>query len=199
MNERLGVLSMGKFAFVCPFCNVHSTFTHQVSYSFYSIRTCDRCGNPVYFIKMGDELKDYYPKRTPQTDKSVSTEIADDYKESVKCFDVGALKASVVMSRRVIQSSALERGIKKGKLRDQIDELHAKKLIPDSVKEWAHEIRLTGNIGAHPDEDLLQDVTKDDAEELIRFVEEYLNYVYVMPARVKAQRKRRQEKKKVSE
>ena len=145
----------------------------------------------------GNEVKDYYPKRTPKTDESIPAEIADDYKEAVKCFDIGAFKASVVMSRRVIQSSALERGIERGKLRDQIDKLNARELIPDSMSEWAHEIRLTGNIGAHPDEDFLQDVTRKDAEELVKFVEEYLNYVYVMPARVKAQR-RRQEKKKVS-
>ena len=186
---------MGKFAFLCPFCNVHSTFSSFMSSGGYYIRTCDKCGNQVFFIFEGNKLKDYYPKRTPQTDESIPNEIADDYKEAVKCFDAGAFKASVVMSRRAIQSSALERGIKKGRLRDQIDELHAKDLIPDSVKEWAHEIRLTGNIGAHPDEDLLQDVTKEDAQELIRFVEAYLNYVYVMPARVKAQRIRREEKK----
>jgi len=186
---------MGKFSFICPFCNIHSTFSLNVGSRSHGIFSCDRCGNVVYFVIENNQVKDYYPKRTPQTDESIPTEIADDYKEAVKCFDVGAFKASVVMSRRAIQSSALEKNIKKGKLRDQIDELHTRKFIPASVKEWAHEIRLTGNIGAHPDEDLLQDVTKEDAEELIGFLEEYLNYVYVMSAKVKAQRERRQKKK----
>ena len=190
------VMLMAKLSFACPFCNVYSTFTQIVSAYGHSICTCDKCRNLVLFIfGKGGEVEDYYPKRIPQTDESIPTEVADDYIESIKCLDVGAFKASVVMSRRAIQSSALKLGIKKGKLRDQVDELHAKKLIPNSVKEWAHEIRLTGNIGAHPDEDLLQDVTKEDAEELVRFVEEYMNYVYVMPARVKAQRTRRLKKK----
>jgi len=188
---------MGKFSFACPFCNVHSTFSLWVGSTNHGIFACDKCGGVVYFIMEKDQVKDYYPKRIPQTDESIPTEIANDYKEAVKCFDVGAFKASVVMSRRAIQSSALEKGIKKGKLRDQIDELHAKKFIPDSVKEWAQEIRLTGNIGAHPDEDLLQDVTKQDAEEMIKFLEQYLNYVYVMPAKVEAQRERRQKKETV--
>lgn len=32
---------------------------------------------------------------------------------------------------------------------------------------------------AHPDKDGLEDVTKEDAKELIGFLEQYLNYVYV--------------------
>jgi hypothetical protein len=44
-------------------------------------------------------------------------------------------------------------------------------------------------MGAHPDEDGLAEVTQQEAEDLINFMEEYLNYVYVMPAKVAKKRK----------
>lgn len=91
------------------------------------------------------------------------------------------------MCRRALQSSVIEKGASKGKrLVDQIDELYGNGAITKDIRDWAHEIRLTANIGAHPDD--LEDITADDAQELIKFTEEYLNYVYVMPAMVLAKR-----------
>jgi len=142
----------------------------------------------MLFIEKGREIVDQYPKRVPIMDKSVPSEVARDYVEAIKCFDVGANRGSVVMCRRSLQSSVIERGAKKGRLVDQIDELHDNQIITKDIRDWAHEIRLTGNIGAHPDEDGLEDVTPDDAEELLKFMEEYLNYVYIMPAKVAEKR-----------
>jgi len=100
------------------------------------------------------------------------------------------------MCRRVLQSSAIQKGAKKEKLVDQIDELYEKETITKDIRDWAHEIRLTGNIGAHPDKDGLQDVTSEDADELIKFMEEYLKYAYIMPAKVAEKRARKEAKKK---
>ena len=142
---------------------------------------------------------DYYPKRTPKMDSSIPESVAEDYAEAIKCFDVGANRASAAMCRRALQSSVLERGAKKAKLRDQIDDLREKQIITGAIGDWAHEIRLTGNIGAHPDEDGLEDVSPEDADGLIKFMEEYLNYVYVMPAKVAKKRAEKEKKIKPKE
>ena len=128
---------------------------------------------------------------------SVPSSVAEDYVEAIKCFDICANRASVVMCRRALQSSVIEKGAKKDRLVNQIDELYDSQIITKDIRDWAHEIRLTGNIGAHPDEDGLEDVTPENAEELLKFMEEYLNYVYIMPAKVAAKRARK--KKKVEE
>jgi len=142
-----------------------------------------------------NEIIDYYPKRAPKPDSSIPKKVTDDYVEAIKCFDVGANKASVVMCRRALQNSAIEKGAKKGRLVDQIDELYGREIITKDVRDWTHEIRLTANIGAHPDEDGLQVVTQEEADELIKFTEEYLNYVYIMPAKVAKRRARKKETK----
>lgn len=143
-------------------------------------------------IVEGNEIIDQYPKRIPKLDPAIPSDVANDYVEAIKCFDVSACKASVVMCRRALQTSVIGKGASKGHLIDQIDELCTKGIITEDIKNWAHEIRLTGNIGAHPDG--LENVTPEDAEDLIKFMEEYLNYVYIMPAKVAAKRAREKAK-----
>ena len=76
--------------------------------------------------------------------------------------------------------------MKDAKLQLQIDELASKGLITDPLKNWAHEVRLGGNEGAHPDKDGLKDVTDRDADEIIQFTQEFLHHIYVMPAALAA-------------
>jgi hypothetical protein len=83
----------------------------------------------------------------------------------------------------------MEQGANKNKrLVTQIDELADKGIITRSLQNFAHEIRLEGNDGAHPDPDGLAQVTPKDADDIIEFTREYLHHVYVMPARLTARR-----------
>ena len=72
------------------------------------------------------------------------------------------------------------------KLQLQIDEMASKGLITQPLKQWAHEVRLGGNDGAHPDKDGLKDVSEQDADEIIQFTREFLHHIYVMPAALAA-------------
>lgn len=204
----------------CPHCDTKATYTAfydprenvrelKEGRLYHVLVYCDnkKCGRVTLLIYKGvtktttrgrkyeyvdTELVDQYPKRTPKPHKSIPRQVADDYVDAITCFDIGAWKASVVMCRRALQGSMIEKGAKKDKLWEQIDELYEQEIITKSIKDWAHEIRLTGNIGAHPDKDGLEDVTKEDAKELIDFMEEYLNYVYVMPSKVAAKRAKKE-------
>ena len=202
----------------CPYCDTKATYSafydprNNVSeleegHLYHVLVYCDneKCGRVTLLVFKGvprttdrgydyvdTELVDQYPKITPKQHKSIPRQVADDYVDAIKCFDVGTWKASVVMCRRALQESVIEKGAKKDKLWEQIDELYNQQIITKSIKDWAHEIRLTGNIGAHPDKDGLEDVTKEDAKELIDFMEEYLNYVYIMPSKLEAKRAKKE-------
>lgn len=187
----------------CPYCDVHSTITlrdrSEGKLTMFETVQCNHCNELILFIyaKKNNqwELVDQYPKRIPKLHESIPDNVGRDYVEAIKCFDVGANKASVVMCRRALQNSIIEKGAKKDRLVDQIDELYQNQIITKDIKDWAHEIRLTGNIGAHPDEDGLEDVTQKDADELLKFMEEHLNYVYVMPSIVAEKRAKKDLKK----
>jgi hypothetical protein len=182
---------LAKDVLLCPHCGIHSTISLRTSFGSHYIYTCDRCDKLTLLVIENREVTDQYPKRVPKIDSSIPQDAANDYVEAIKCFDVGANKASVAMCRRALQASLIQKGAGKGKLVDQIDELFDKGIITEDIKNWAHEIRLTGNVGAHPDQDGLGNVTPQDAEELIKFIEEYLNYVYIMPAKVAEKRARK--------
>ncbi len=74
------------------------------------------------------------------------------------------------------------------KLMDQIDELATKGKLTASLKDYAHEVRLTGNDGAHPDKDGLKDVSEKDADDSIAFTRHFFDSVYVTPARLAARK-----------
>jgi Domain of unknown function (DUF4145) len=51
-----------------------------------------------------------------------------------------------------------------------------------NLAEWAKEIRLVANVGAHFDS--VDDVSPEEAENLSRLLRELLRYLYEMPARI---------------
>jgi DNA-directed RNA polymerase subunit RPC12/RpoP len=159
---------------------------------------CEACKNCVLIagernVILGGRadfsLKAFYPLGRPSdsVDTTVPKEVAEDFREALRCRWVEAYKASVTMCRRSIQTSCLAQGAdKRKKLMRQIDELAAKGLITEPLKQFAHAVRLEGNDGAHPDPDGLDTVTQKDADDIIEFTREYLHHVYVMPAKLKA-------------
>ena len=80
----------------------------------------------------------------------------------------------------------MDKKMKDDKLHLQIDEMAKKGLITEPLRQWAHEVRLGGNDGAHPDKDGLKDVSPQDADEIIEFTTQFLHHVYVMPAALAA-------------
>jgi len=64
--------------------------------------------------------------------------------------------------------------------------LITKGILDKNLGDWATEIRLIGNSGAHfyP----IKDVDKHDAEQIILFIEELIKYVYVMPSEIAKRR-----------
>ena len=190
----------------CPHCAVTSLFKPVASYAqrtpqsasltIVSATQCESCKQFALVIGQTDgqnhpsRLVAFYPLGKPRdaVDLNVPKPIADDFAEALRCQWIQAYRACVVMCRRAVQSSALHLGAKGGKLIDQIDDLSKTGIITTPLKDFAHEIRLTGNDGAHPEKDGLENVTEKDGEAIIEFTGEYLHHVYVMPAKLAARR-----------
>lgn len=119
---------------------------------------------------------------TQKFEGSVPNDVLADFKEGVVCLHHKCNKAAVSMFRRSLQSALLERGADAKS--DLIDQIKSATFLTDDIKDWAHNIRIFGNWGAHPQDDNLKDVDNKLAEETKSFLEEFFNYVYLMPARV---------------
>lgn len=190
----------------CPHCAVRSLFQPVLQgYTEFDRNTwricnpaqCQACKQFVLLVGFNTSQRNarysliaVYPLGKPNdsVDEAVLPQIRSDFSEALRCRWVDAYKAAVTMCRRALQVSAIDKGAKGSKLIDQIDDLRVKGVITEPLKEMAHEIRLTGNDGAHPDKDGLADVTAEDADDIIEFTREYLHHVYVMPAKLAARR-----------
>lgn len=126
-----------------------------------------------------DEEKEFFPK-----------EILSDYQEALKCQSINANRASCSMFRRALQSSLVVLGANH-KL-DLIKQIESLATLPSDIKDWAHQIRIFGNWGAHPDIDNLKEVTVDDVNETHDFISKFLMYTFIMPEKVKLSRAKRE-------
>lgn len=119
---------------------------------------------------------------TSKFEGAVPDDVLEDFKEGVVCLHHKCNRAAVSMFRRSLQSALLERGVNQDD--DLVNQIKNAAFLTKDIKDWAHNIRIFGNWGAHPQDDNLKDVNDKLAEETQSFLEEFFNYVYVMPARV---------------
>jgi hypothetical protein len=122
----------------------------------------------------------------------VPNAVLDDYIEGLICLSSNANKAAVGMIRRAMQNAMINLGADQ-KI-DLIEQIKSVSSLTQDIKDWAHNVRIFGNWGAHPQDDLLKDVTPELAQEVRELFEEFMNYVYVMPGKVEAARKRHDKK-----
>jgi hypothetical protein len=101
------------------------------------------------------------------------------------------------MFRRALQSSLVILGANHDL--DLIKQIESLNSLPADIKDWAHQIRIFGNWGAHPDKDNLKEVDEDDVAEVYEFFEKYLVYMFIMPKKVQLSRAKREAKLKRNE
>jgi len=195
-------------SFMCPHCNTKCSFG-GIGQGDSVVLYCRGCGKGVYFrldgydFRNGDitvrveteRVRDYYPRKVLTIDSAIPQEIGDDFNEANRCLGVEAKKATVAMCRRALQNTCVSKGANPSEdLFRQIDELGSKRIINPSMKDVAHTIRTIGNWGAHPQCDPLRDVTLDDAFEIAKFTSEFLDEVFVRPARLDALKRKKKMK-----
>ncbi len=101
-----------------------------------------------------------------------------------------------MLFRRATQSLMKELGADpKKKLWKQILELKNNGIITNNLYELATELRLWGNFGAHPDDDLLDDVSIEDAQEMDYLLMQLLTYTLIQSEEIKQIQASRKKKK----
>lgn len=160
--------------------------------------TCDNCervllmsyysNEPIrgdsdfWLAEREDELTWLPPTGGAVEYEDVPQHIAAAATEAHYCASFGAHRAAVQMARSVVEASAKEKGITKGRLVDKIDKMFERALIREHVKEAAHEVRHLGNEMAHGD--FVEPVTVEESTEVLGLMSEVLVEVFQSPARV---------------
>lgn len=118
----------------------------------------------------------------PDVPEAVRSAIA----EGTRSLAVRAPRAAVVMFRGGLAEIVSDRGSaaaqQKNSLYAQLKQMSDEHALDPSLSEWAKEIRVLGNAGAHPNQ--LQPVEMGDAKALERLMDSLVEYLYRVPAKL---------------
>lgn len=119
--------------------------------------------------------------------KSVPEPIAGAYHEAALSLSANCPRAAAVMARRTLEAIAIDKGEGTGSLAQRLSNMSTRGLLHPMLEEWTKEVRLIGNAGAHFDP--INDVSLDDARQLIEFIRELTKFIYVFPFELNERRK----------
>ena len=99
--------------------------------------------------------------------------------------------AAAVMARSALQAALRHHQAQGHNLKQEIDDLASKGILPPTMKEWSDHVRELGNDSAHPNPG--QTPTKpQDARDIVSFLDFLLSYLYALPHQIQQYRERRQ-------
>lgn len=127
------------------------------------------------------------PETTLSSD--TPTTIASAFGEAATCLAAGAPRACAVMAGRTLEAITADKGETDGTLAHRLRRLREKSTLPPTLADWADEVRVVRNFGAHWDP--IQDVSREDAEQLMQFTRELIRHLYELPAELERRRGRR--------
>ncbi len=128
-----------------------------------------------------------------QPHEAIPKPVAEDWVEAHLCLGIGAYKAAAAMARRAAQGICIDKKAKPGKLVAQIKELVQAGHLHPQLGDWADQVRLFGNTGAHPGDDSLDTVSKEDADDALAFLDQLLEWTYVASWKLQQSRVRQQQ------
>lgn len=158
-------------------------FTGSGAFDRSKIYICPRCERPTAFIVSDDDKVEQVPgpmegaaiQGLPETVSAL-------YDEIRKCVQAGAYTSAVLSSRKMLMHIAVDNGAAEGMTFAQyVGYLNDAHYIPPNGAEWVDEVRKRSNEQNH--EIVL--ASRDDAMQLLDFIEMLLRFCYEFPSRVR--------------
>jgi Domain of unknown function (DUF4145) len=123
-------------------------------------------------------------------DPDIPEPVSSAFSEGMRALSANCPRAAAVMFRgmlaAVVRDQASEDAQRAPNLYQQLKAMEQEGTLYPSLVEWAAEIRLVGNAGAHPDQ--LEPVDQVEAADLARLCRHLLTMVYETPARIRRAR-----------
>ena len=174
------VKEIGFISYICGYCGDKTGV--RIGYSNdsqgHSIFLCGGCNRPTFFEERGDQTP------APILGNNVDhlpPEVHLLYREARKCTQVEGYTACVLTCRKILMHIAVEKNAPKNQsFMQYVEYLGATGYIPPDGKGWVDHIRKRGNEANHE----IKIMSKDEAFELLSFVEMLLKFVYEFPARI---------------
>lgn len=193
------------YRITCPFCmetgnfstEFHATKKQPNGSKIINFDTL-KCGNCSSFVQVlwsaGNTVHDYRVQPWP-----LKIERAPEhYPEAIGRFWLQAKRnlrdrnwdAAAVMARSALQLALRSNGAVGANLKQEIDNLASKGILPPLMQEWSHNVRELGNDSAHPNPDQ-EPTSPRDASDIVGFLDFLLQYLYTLPKKINEYRGRK--------
>jgi len=180
----------------CPYCRIRHVQTKEEFQAYahpgsanvvWHVLRCQnqQCRRAILQVQTNQgQALETFPFADVQLDNTVPIPdpIREDFKEAGMCLAAGCFKASLVMSRRALQRCLKDQGCNQRNLVDAIGAAVKDGVLRKSFHPLAEEIRHYGNLGAHPDDDELNNANRDTASQVLEFVRLLIHEFYEVPA-----------------
>jgi hypothetical protein len=176
----------------CPECGHGGTFD-KIEVSQQDIITNDNkfivgqrvCPNPacllhIFFIHQRVENKTFtFPNLKIDFDsKSIPEKIKISFEQAIGAESIDAFIASAIMVRRTLECLCEDRNAKGNTLKDRINDLKGKIILPNELFEALDNLRLLGNDAAHVESKDYEKIGKDEVNVAIELTKEILKASY---------------------
>ena len=194
-------------ALTCAFCFERGNFTveHQASKAKANDRkvlyfTTLKCGNCAGYVMVlwspssTGEVHDYrllpFPRKATKAPETWPASVGRFWLQAQQSLQAEIWDAAAVMARSALQAALRDCGAKGNNLKQEIDDLAGKGLVPPVMQEWAHELRELGNESAHPAADQPATAPRD-AKDVVEFSTYLFEYLYSLPHQIRQYKSRR--------
>lgn len=174
---------MEKISFIlhirCPMCRIDFKQGFKEE-NYEGPIQCRNCGKNLFVrIFEGYLVQEVRPLKVPiDISSKIPKEIRDDLNEAMNCFSVDCYRASVVMCRRALESAMDIKGISGNTLAEKLQKSFTQGLMDKATYNTSSGIRLFGNYGAHPNNDLLKKVGEFEAELVMKISNRVLSEIF---------------------
>jgi hypothetical protein len=167
-----------------------------INYIKWNLLQCPECFNPLLIQSSYSNKREYrganlwkttiesiralYPFEK-QIPSNLPEPIGKIYAEAIKVQTISPSSCAVLV-RRTLEAVCQYENAAGRTLADKLKSLASTGKIPQTLIDVALHLRQLGNLGAHLD--IRDDVTIEDVPIILDFIELFLDYVYVAPAKI---------------
>ena len=198
---------LARYQIICPFCMERGNFEtafHAEKNKPNSDKKLNfdtlKCGNCAGYVMVlwsagehGGRLHDYrvlpWSLKLEKSPEHWPDDIGRYWLQAKRNIRDENWDAAAVMARSALQVALRSQSAKGNNLKQEIDDLAEKGILPPTMKEWSDHVRELGNDSAHPKP--AQDPTNpQDARDIVSFLDFLLEYLYTLPHDIQQYRER---------
>jgi hypothetical protein len=125
--------------------------------------------------------------------KAIPPKIKNAFEGALKTKSID-INVCLMALRRTLELVLIEKGAKSWGLKEKIEEIAGKGILPDALKEASALTKILGDSAAHDKE---IDIDQNDVNSMAEFVEYIIEYLYIVPDKISSYKEKLDQKIKI--